>query len=348
MSLNVKTRIAIVMTAVLLVSVAGGAVAWYLSDQAARNAEAARDAAARAEWAARFSAISTELMSESNDLALGVGGDSTAESSAEYGDVVGADQSAALLLKRAPGIIGEELATGLADEWELLRTRVYAWVNAEAAEEGWPTRMTLMDDGRVRASVGTNIATPTDLVGLNNNEVRRQVRSEFEAFRDRRLRDISRAANAEATAAGAAEAQARQLAERVTLGMLALGALVALIGAVWLYRTIAVPLAGAHDVARRVSEGEFDARFATHRADEIGDLVHAVEEMRDTVVSKVAIMREMAGAVLVIAEGVSRSAAEARSLVSETAGANGAGAALDDVAAQAAVLTDLSGQMLSD
>lgn len=84
----------------------------------------------------------------------------------------------------------------------------------------------------------------------------------------------------------------------------ALGLVVAIVAAVGLYRSIALPLSRARAFADTVASGHLEASFAHHRKDEIGALTHAVENMKDAVVRRIAVMREMAGAVLVTAESV--------------------------------------------
>jgi len=78
---------------------------------------------------------------------------------------------------------------------------------------------------------------------------------------------------------------------------------------VWLLRTIVGPLSDAKRTAERVAAGEYGAQFTRHSADEVGVLVGAIELMRDSVVSRINVMQEMAGAVLVTIDGVQEAAA---------------------------------------
>lgn len=221
----------------------------------------------------------------------------------------------------------------------------FVWVNAEAAEAGWPTRLKLMDNGQVRASVDTNIVAPARLSGMSSGELRREVRQEYEAFRDRRLRAVMRAAEAEAADAQALETQARSFAAALTIALFAFSALVAAAAAVWLYRTIAAPLNRARSVADAVTAGDLDAAFDSTADDEIGSLVHAVEAMRDTVVSRIKIMREMAGAALVTSEGVARAASEALDAAEDMADPQ-LQSALSEVKDRTQALEMLAAQML--
>ncbi len=311
MILNVKARIAVAMTIVLAVNILAGATSWWLNTQAVEHSAEARAAAVRAQWVGRLSEAVTTFVSESNDLAFGLDSDLSAEGSAEYGDVIGVDSEIAHLLNAAPDGVSQEDLQGVLTAWNALRTDVFVWVNAEAAGVGWPTRLKLMDNGQVRASVDTNIEVPARLAGMTSGDIRREVRQEYEAFRDRRLRAVMRAAEAEAADAQALETQARSFAAALTIALFAFSALVAAAAAIWLYRTIAAPLNRARSVADAVTAGDLDASFDNTANDEIGSLVHAVEAMRDTVVSRIKIMREMAGAVLVTSDGVTRAVGNA-------------------------------------
>jgi methyl-accepting chemotaxis protein len=124
--------------------------------------------------------------------------------------------------------------------------------------------------------------------------------------------------------------------------MIGVCVLVAVGTGVWLYRTIAGPLHEAKEVAERVAAGDFSATFPRHTNDEIGALVSAVEAMKDAVVGKVSIMREMAGAVLVTAESLRASVAT----VSESAGNNGNASALAEMDDSSQLLADLATQLI--
>ncbi len=345
MKLSVKVRIAIAMTLVLTVNVAAGAVSWALNARAAQYAEASREASDRARWVGGLSGLVTTFVSEANDLAFGVGSDLSAEGSAEYGDVMGVDGEIDHWVRTPePGLDPDELEQ-IETAWSELRIAVFVWVNAEAVEAGSPTRLTLTDDGRVRASVDTNIEAPVALASLGTGELRREVRSEAEAFGDGLLRGIERSAQEEMAAALVGEQQARDLATVVTLVLIAASILMAAGAAVWLYRTIASPLNRARAVADAVASGDLDAAFGRHSEDEIGSLIHAVEAMRDAVVTRITMMREMAGAVLVTADGVAEAVLEAGDHVGDDAAPELLGA-LDDVGERTRVLGSLAGQML--
>lgn len=135
-----------------------------------------------------------------------------------------------------------------------------------------------------------------------------------------------------------------------TLVLVVLSVLVAGLASLWLYRTIARPLGEARDFANRVAGGELDASFDRHSDDEIGTLTRAVANMKDTVASRVEVMREMAGVVIVNADDVHNAARHARvSLDGRPAAPFAAGDLerdLDEVVARAETLTGLAAQML--
>lgn len=345
MVLNVKARIAIAMTIVLAVNIFAGTASWWLNAQAAELAAEARAATARAKWVSGLSEAVTTFVSEANDLAFGLGSDLSTEGSAEYGDVTGVDQEIKHRIGAAPEGVEAKQLDEIAAAWKLLRTDVFVWVNAEAEAASWPTRLKLMADDQVRASVDTNIDVPLTLKGMSAGEMRRAVRQEYEAFRDRRLLAVMRQAEAQAVAAQVGEARAREMATTVTIALFALSALIAGAAAVWLYRTIATPLNRARLVADAVAGGDLEVAFEPTLDDEIGSLVHAVEAMRDTVVSRIMIMREMAGAVLVTSAGVTTSVREAAAVAGEQSTPEIA-SALADAQDRAQVLETLAGQML--
>lgn len=344
-ALNVKTRIAVAMTIVLAVNILAGGTTWWLSVRAADHAAEARDATERARWVGALSESVTVFVSETNDLALGLDSDLSAEGSSEYGDVTGVDADIAHLISIAPDGVSPSDLEVVATEWQALRTEAFVWVNAEAEAAGWPTRLTIMKDDKVRASVDTNIEPSSALAGLGAGELRREVRKDYEAFRDRRLRGVMREAEAQAQSARTREISTRATATVITVALFGLASLVAAAVAVWLYRTIATPLNRARVVADAVTRGEFDRVFDHQGADEIGSLVHAVEAMRDAVVSRVLVMREMAGAVLVTADGVAAAVRDASDAVGDRPAVELTGAlALADERTR--VLESLAAQML--
>lgn len=345
MTLNVRSHIALAMTLVVTANVASGVMAWTFHQAASEHAASARHATTRSEWVAGVSGSVTEFVSEANDLAFGLSGDLSSEGSAEYGDVMGVDMTLGREVTRSSEHIDPSDAARLAESWDALRTDVFVWVNAEAAAAGSPTRLTYMDDGKVRASVTSNIGVPAHLAGLTGGEIRRNVRSEAEALRDGLLRDVARGAQADTAVALAREQTARLRALQVTVASILVSLLTAFVVAVWLYRTIAGPLVAARAVAERVSDGDLDARFAAVRDDEIGALVHAVEGMRDAVVSRIRVMHEMAGALLVTADGLKASAEDARAS-GNAHGDPALDASLEDLTSRTAVLLDPAGELL--
>jgi HAMP domain-containing protein len=332
------------MTAVVLVNAVAGGVAWSLHARAADQEALAVAAVVRADWVGALTQSVGDFVSEATDLAFGLRGGVSEESSAEYGDLVGADESVSHTLARVPRDLAAADAEAIAAQWRRLRVGVFVWVNAEAAQGGSDVRLTLTEDDRLRASVTSNIATPTPLIGKDGVGLRREVRSNVENFRDGTLRRTVSMALADAETARAAGAAARTVAVNVTLAAIGLSLITAFAAAMWLYGSIAGPLIRAQRVAEVVAGGEYMATFARHGDDEVGALINAVEEMRDTVVRKVEIMREMAGAVIFTAEGVVKSATAARADAFE--GRGDVGPALEHVAAQAETLGDLASQML--
>lgn len=312
--MSVRQRIAIAMTAAVLVNVVAGVASWWLHTRADTNELEARDATARAEWTSEVAGATTAFMSEATDLALGLRSGKSEESSAEYGDLVGADAAVSRLIERMPDGIEDDLARRIADEWNAVRPDVLAWVNLEAEDAGKPLRLWLTDDGKLRSSVSTNVDVGADFSGMEPSAVRRAVRGQAEAFTKGTLRVALSDATADASAARAAAVEARDTAKAVTLGAIALSVLVALAAAVWLYRTIAGPLGRAQESARRVAAGDLDTTFEVHGNDEIGSLVEAIEEMRASVVGQLAVMREMAGAVIVTAGDVAEGTRSIRAL----------------------------------
>ncbi len=314
MTLSVKTRIGVAMTLVVLVNLVAGGFSWLLHERAADFELASEHAAARSQWVAAVSEKVFAFASEATDIAIGVAKGESAESSAEYGDLVGADAATSRLIGRTPDDLDPGMAVDIAQRWEALRPAVFAWVNAEAEQADSTLRLTLGDAGEVRASTSSTIEVPAEFEGLDVPMMRRAVRSEVESFIAGELRSALGDAESDARTAGRAASRARDTAFTVTVAAIALSVIVAVIAAVWLYRTIAGPLIAAEQVARQVTAGDHSASFTKTRDDEIGALVHAVEEMRDTVVGHVNVMRELAGAVIVTAADVTAGAASVRDL----------------------------------
>lgn len=312
--MSVRQRIAIAMIAAVLVNVVAGVASWWLNGRADTNERQARDASARAEWVSEVGGAVTSFMSEATDLALGVRSGKSEEASAEYGDLVGADAAVSRLIGRMPDGVEVDLARRIADEWTAVRPGVLTWVNLEAEDAGMPLRLSLTDAGRLRSSASTTIDASADLGSIEPGVVRRGIRAEAEAFSKGTLRIALSDATADASAARAAAIDARETAKTVTLAAIALSVLVALLAAVWLYQTIAGPLSRAHESARRITAGDLETSFEVHGSDEIGTLVQAVEEMRGSVVGQLAVMREMAGAVIVTAEDVADGTRSIRAL----------------------------------
>lgn len=312
--MSVRQRIALAMTAAVLVNVVAGLASWRLNDRADANELEARHATIRAGWVSELSGAATAFMSEAADLALGLRSGASEEVSAEYGDLVGADAAVSRLIDRMPDGLEGDLAGRILGEWDAVRPGVLTWVNLEAEDAGMPLRLSLTEAGQLRSSVSTNIDTDASFRGVGPGTVRRAVRAEAEAFGKGTLRVALSDATADASAARSAAEEARDTARTVTLAAIALSVFVALAAAMWLYRTIAGPLGRAQECARRIAAGDRDTSFQVHGNDEIGSLVEAVEEMRGSVVGQLAVMREMAGAVIVTADDVIEGARSIRAL----------------------------------
>lgn len=344
MNLSVKARIAVAMLVVVAVNVIAGVAGWELHSRAVDADALAVRAANRASSLTTLSDDVTSFVNEATGLALAVNTGVSEESSAEYGDLIGANATVGRAIGALPSAAGGTTDATIGQHWESLRTAVFVWVNAEAERGESNVRLTLTDTGQVRASVRSNIERPAALAGMDAGALRREVRRESEAYKDDLLRVASANAMEEAQTARGAEARARALASNVTLVAIGISIIVALMAAVWLYGTIAGPLDEAKRVAEAVAGGDYARVFKRQSNDEIGALVHAVEDMRDAIVGKIAVMREMAGAVLVTAEGVEKSASAARQVAALGEGA--IDVELTKVEAGAGTLGMLAGQML--
>lgn len=344
MTLSVKQRIGIAMTLVVLVNLVAGGFSWLLHQRANDDELVSQRASARSEWVAAVSNEVFAFVSEATDVALGVTKGESAESSAEYGDLVGADAATSRLLDRVPDDMDSAMSAGIAERWEALRPAVFAWVNAEAERADSTLRLTLGDGGEVRASTSTIIEVPAELDGLDAPLMRRAVRSQAESLIAGELRHALDDAQTDARAAELAAEKARDTAFAVTVGAIAISLVVALVAAIWLYHTIAGPLIAAEKVARKVSAGDYSATFTKMADDEIGTLVHAVEEMRDAVVGQVNVMRELAGAVIITAGDVTAGAGAVRSLTPNAD--DQLSAVLTSVEQHSRTLSGLADQML--
>lgn len=193
--MSVRQRIALAMTAAVLVNVVAGLASWRLNDRADANELEARHATTRAEWVSELSGAATAFMSEAADLALGLRSGASEEVSAEHGDPVGADAAVSRLIDRMPDGLEGDLADRILGEWDAVRPGVLTWVNLGAEEAGMPLRLSLTEAGQLRSSVSTNIDT-------------------------------------DASAARTAAVEARHTARTVTLAAIALSVFVALAAAV--------------------------------------------------------------------------------------------------------------------
>jgi len=337
------------MTVLMVANAAGAAFSWWAYAEAARYSAEARAASGRAALASSAAERVTAWSADTGTLAFAARQAKLSEElSGTYGNVLGSELAASSSLRRL-GSLFPESAKPVSDQWDRLRLVSYVWVNAEATEGGTTLRISRMPDGKFRASVASNLTTPTGIPADSASLLRAETRKEVEALKDGTLRNIVVASEQASVRAVAEEDRARLLALNGTIAWVLASLALAVIASIWLYRGIARPLAAARSYANRVAGGEWSAAFPTHRSDEIGALTHAVENMKDAFVRKATIMSEMAGAVLVTSGQVDAAAKHAQEAVAAS------GIASDDltqdlaaVSAKTEVLTGLAAQMLED
>jgi methyl-accepting chemotaxis protein len=97
---------------------------------------------------------------------------------------------------------------------------------------------------------------------------------------DRQVAELAAAVVARADQARAEMQQAAWQSRRVLLGLLALFAAIGITGALLMRRTIMRPLAEAVAIARRVASGDLAGTPPRPRADEFGQLLAALDDMR--------------------------------------------------------------------
>jgi len=346
---TVRVRIALAMTALVVVNAAGAAFSWWAYGEAARYSAEARAATTRAGLASATAERVTAWSADTGALAFAARQATVSEEvSGPYGNVLGSELAASGSLRR----LGGDLVTTtrpLTQQWDELRNLAYVWVNAEAADGHNDLRISRMESGQFRASMESNLVAPAALESASAAELREAVRQQTESLKDGSLRRIVVDAEQAALVAARREDQARALARNGTLASLLLGLLFAIVASVWLYRSIARPLVAARAFADRVAEGDWAASFNNHRADEIGALTHAVENMKDAFVRKATIMSEMAGAVLVTSGQVDAAAKHAQQAVAAgEISPTDLAADLSAVSARTETLTGLAAQMLQD
>lgn len=349
MQLSVKGRIAVAMTIVVVANAAAAAFGWFVYSQAAAYNVEARAASQRARLAAQASQRTTEFVSDAADLAFVTGRSTVSyDRSSAYGSVLGSEKRADGAIRSLAGAFPGERSRRIVRRWDDLRLVTYGWVNAEGARVGSPLRIRRMPDGGFRAGASAQLDLPPAYAAMDANQLRRAVRDAGDLLRNADLRTVAAEADAASREAAARADSAATLAMAGTAGLVLASLLLAVGMAVWLYRTIATPLQRARAVADRVAAGDLAAAFDAHSTDEIGALTHAVENMKETVVHKVLVMREMAGAVLVTADGVHGAADHALAEASRRRSEVGPALVHDisEVVARTDVLTGLATQML--
>lgn len=347
---SIKMRITLVMTALLVINTAAAAASWALNARAARFADEARSSLEIAQAVQSASESVTEFVSDNRALAFSVSRDSKSEySSEDYGQVIGSERLATHELARVAALVPGASAQEASGRWESLRELSYAWVNAEAENAGSSLRMSRSATGAYRASVDTNIQVPVALASTGLEEFGREVTDQGNLLRNATLRALVNDAGERATAAVKAETEARQTARNIVLALVALSLAAAVVAAIWLYRTIVTPVTRARVFADAVAAGDLGASLAHHTADEIGVLTRAIETMKDALVTRMNVMRELAGAVLVTADEVDRAASHALLVADAGDGADteSVPADLKTVVANSETLTELAGQMLA-
>lgn len=336
------------MTAVLLANAAAAVFSWAWYTRAARFGEESRRATQTARSAATVSLNVSEFMGNANGLAVFVAGSARPEAAtAVYAAVVGSDRAVDTAMGPLVSVAGADEVRRL---WTDLRLVTYGWINAEAAKGGSPMRIRTDGRGHFRAGVRSDLVLPAGAQGLDEAGLRDAVRTKSEILRDGALRRVVRAADARAAAAAIDEDAARTLATNGTAGLLVLSLAVAVAASSWIYASIARPLEEARRFAATVAGGDLRVTMGRHASDEIGALTRSVEEMKDVVVHKIDVMREMAGAVLVTADGVAQAAGHAGEVAAELSDAEPCGLTADiaDVRMRAKTLVSLAEQMLLD
>jgi len=350
MHLSVKNRIAVSMAMLVMVSAVGAAITASLHAKAGRFGEAAREQAQIARSTQHAAQAVAQFVADGTALALAVSASGVSEDvSFAYGQVQGSEQEASHALRALEQISEASSGAPVVAEWEGLRLLTYFWVNSEAADAGSPLRITLDGAGAFRASVVSNLRTPPGSEAMSTSELRRSVRDQGRVMTDASLRRLVREAERSAGAALADETTARRAAQNGTFLFIGVSLVLALFVATWLYGTIARPLEKARAFAKQVAAGDLAAVHGTHSADEIGTLTRAMESMRDAVVARVNNLHELAGVVLVTAEGVSEAATRAKKAADHIA-MDEEGPVIErieDMAQHAAVLENLASQMLS-
>lgn len=136
--------------------------------------------------------------------------------------------------------------------------------------------------GEVRR--GTSRRIITDIVESDLRVAGQELRSELDNARD--------GVN---TLIGEAAANARAAYDEswtLLVSLTVIGVIIGLVLAVWLTRSIVMPINEAVDAARAVARGDLSGRMRTERKDEAGMLLNALAEMRDSLRDIVANIRE--------------------------------------------------------
>jgi methyl-accepting chemotaxis protein len=335
------------MSIVVVANAAAATFSWLYYSRAAEFGAAARAASVSARAAAAAAQRLTEFSADTSSLAFSLARSARPQdTSALYGAVQGTDVAVTDGLASLSRVATGDTGASLSKQWDEVRRVTYAWVNAEAVAGGSVLRLRQLPDGRYQAGTVSNITLPADLRSMPAAGLANASGLRVAALKDGTLRTLSRDADALSAQAAAEEEQARALARNGTAALVVASLVLAMAAAVWLHGTITRPLATAKRFADSVAGGDLGATFTHHAGDEIGALTHSVEAMRDAVVHDLAVMREMAGAVLVTADSVRDAATHALATI-DASGEFDESLAEDvvDVVSRAEVLMDLASEM---
>lgn len=352
-SWTIRTRIIAAMTLVLATMAVTVVACWALLLRAEAQAVTADEALREARVIQTASERLDRFIASSNDLAFAVSmSDNPELVSMTYGDVFGIQEDVDHALRRMQESVSDPRRTRDAStQWELLRLSTFVYVNSEAEASGSPLRWRKMPDGEYRGGTEGNLRPPRRIAGLSAGQLRTEVRRQGQVLRDATLRGMVIRAENKANEARQASQDASKSARVIVIVLLLVDAIVAGAASVWLYRTIARPLHAARDYADAVRAGDYDAPVPPASRDEVGALTEAIAAMTASILARVDTLREIAGVVLITAEGIETSSRHAlrhtgRHSTDRTGNADHAVIDLHSIATQSALLKDLANDMM--
>lgn len=351
MRVSVRLRIAVAMSLILAANTGAALYARSREQWTATLEDAAQASAARARLAETASLDVARALADSGSLAFAVrNSEHSEEISLAYGWVRGSDPEVTRVIERLAASTPATRVAGIAGEWEELRRGMYAWVNEEAEQGASTFRLALHESGRIEGAVHSGVPVPASLAGLHGAELREAVRRQANTLTAGSLRRLAVEADRESASTRAAADAARRAARSGTFALVLANILLAAAAGLWLYRTISAPLVRATAFANSVASGDDSARIERHASDETGVLTRAIQDMRDALARRVEVMREMAGVVIVNADGVGDAAQHALAGFENRSEAQHHAEAVADmraVVAQAESLKALAAQMLT-